>query len=124
MLSFKFTPSRILVCLVLVMVTLIIIFTDFNLAKRKAEAVFQRNLKLPRLVKNSLVIKTEENPASRRVETYKSGYRFHNHRLRLWYGGRCIDSSDGKKLTVQFCDPDLKQVRFGDKCLGLKGGIF
>ena len=52
-----------------------------------------------------------ETRTSRYTKTLSS-YMFQNHRLRLWYGGRCIDSSDGKKLTVQFCDPDLEQVRF------------
>ena len=117
MLTLKFRTCRLLACfvLLLVMVTFLIIFPNYNLAK--GEAVFLVNLKRPNLATNSFVIKTREYLASSGIATYKSGYSFHNHRLRLWYGGRCIDSSDGKKLTVQFCDPDLKQVRFDNKFL-------
>ena len=56
---------------------------------------------------------TRANSKNIGIYTDISGYIFHNHRLRLWYEGRCIDSSDGEKLTIQFCDPDLQQVRLG-----------
>ena len=38
-----------------------------------------------------------------------NGYQFHNHRLRLWYEGRCIDATDNGKLIVTFCDPEMEQ---------------
>ena len=57
---------------------------------------------------------TRANSKNIGINTNISAHIFHNHRLRLWYKGRCIDSSDGEKLTVQFCDPDLQQVRLRD----------
>ena len=57
---------------------------------------------------------TRANSKNIGINTNISAHIFHNHRLRLWYKGRCIDSSDGEKLTVQFCDPDLQQVIFRD----------
>ena len=57
---------------------------------------------------------TRANSKNIGINTNISAHIFHNHRLRLWYKGRCIDSSDGEKLTVQFCDPDLQQVRLSD----------
>lgn len=38
-------------------------------------------------------------------------YVFSNHRLTLWFEGRCIDSIDGETLSIQFCDPKIEQVR-------------
>ena len=78
-----------------------------------SESVFNKQKQIKTILETSYQVKRKENPTNRDTKTYSNGYKFHNHRLRLWYGGRCIDSSDGKKLTVQFCDPDLMQVRFG-----------
>ena len=36
-------------------------------------------------------------------------YQFYHNRIRLWNEGRCIDSPDGTKLVVAFCDPDQIQ---------------
>ena len=62
----------------------------------------------------SFRVETRANSKNIGINTNISAHIFHNHRLRLWYKGRCIDSSDGEKLTVQFCDPDLQQVRLSD----------
>ena len=39
-----------------------------------------------------------------------TSYQFYKHRIRLWNEGRCIDSPDGKRLEVYFCDPDVEQA--------------
>jgi hypothetical protein len=68
------------------------------------------------LTKNSKSLGTRENTPN---TDFMSGYIFHNNRLRVWYNGKCIDSSDGKTLTVQFCDPDVAQVRYWCDCVCL-----
>ena len=77
------------------------------------ETAFVGNLTVANLEKDSSQVETRANSKNIGVYTDISGYIFHNHRLRLWYEGRCIDSSDGEKLTIQFCDPDFQQVRLG-----------
>ena len=77
------------------------------------ETAFVGNLTVANLEKDSSRVETRANSTNIGINTDISGYIFHNHRLRLWYEGRCIDSSDGEKLTIQFCDPDLQQVRLG-----------
>ena len=37
------------------------------------------------------------------------GNQFHQHRLRWWWMGRCVDSPDGDNLVVTWCDPDQVQ---------------
>ena len=49
------------------------------------------------------------NNMSNLDENVNYQYRFHHHRIRLWNEGRCIDSPDGYKLVVSFCDPDQTQ---------------
>ena len=77
------------------------------------ETAFVGNLTVANLEKDSSQVQTRANSKNIGIYTDISGYIFHNHRLRLWYEGRCIDSSDGEKLTIQFCDPDFQQVRLG-----------
>ena len=44
------------------------------------------------------------------IRSRTTDYQFYKHRIRLWNEGRCIDSPDGKRLEVYFCDPDVEQA--------------
>ena len=44
------------------------------------------------------------------IRSRTTSYQFYKHRIRLWNEGRCIDSPDGKRLEVYFCDPDVEQA--------------
>ena len=44
------------------------------------------------------------------IRSRTTNYQFYKHRIRLWNEGRCIDSPDGKRLEVHFCDPDVEQA--------------
>ena len=44
------------------------------------------------------------------IRSRNTSYQFYKHRIRLWNEGRCIDSPDGKRLEVYFCDPDVEQA--------------
>ena len=74
-------------------------------------------------IKESTMLAKNTKSSSTRGNTpntdFMSGYVFHNNRLRVWYNGRCIDSTDGTTLTVQFCDPDVAQVRYWRVCLSV-----
>ena len=45
-----------------------------------------------------------------RSEVQHQTFQFHRHRIRWWWMGRCIDSLDGERLVVVFCDPDQEQT--------------
>ena len=102
-----------LIKLFLVIVVLMIIF--YNLRSGIVyDPEFLGNSTISNEAMVSFRAETRVNSKNIGINTNISAHIFHNHRLRLWYKGRCIDSSDGEKLTVQFCDPDLQQVRLSD----------
>jgi hypothetical protein len=108
MLTFRFTPSR-LVCLVLVTIsTLIFLYNHGPLKESMHTIIFVRSVQ----IKNRALSFFNAIPQKDDSFTYDGDYIFHNNRLRLWNEGKCLDSTDGKTLTAQFCDPDVKQVRF------------
>ena len=44
------------------------------------------------------------------IRSRTADYHFYKHRIRLWNEGRCIDSPDGRRVEVYFCDPDVEQA--------------
>ena len=110
----KSTRTRWLLLIKLFLVVLMIIFISYILRSGIVyDPVFQGNLTIANEATVSFRAETKANSKNIGINPNISGYIFHNHRLRLWYEGRCIDSSDGEKLTIQFCDPDFQQVRLG-----------
>ena len=100
---------RLLVYLFLGIAVVFIVFTNraiMNAPMETAASISLVNIRA--MVGNSF---GAESPTGRPIQTHTSGYKFRYHRLRLWYAGRCIDSTDGVTLTVQFCDPNIEQVR-------------
>ena len=111
--NIKSTITRWLQLIKLFLVVLMIIF--YNLRSGIVyDPEFLGNSTIANEAMVSFRAETRENSKNIGINTNISAHIFHNHRLRLWYKGRCIDSSDGEKLTVQFCDPDLQQVRLSD----------
>ena len=111
--NIKSTITRWLQLIKLFLVVLMIIF--YNLRSGIVyDPEFLGNSTIANEAMVSFRAETRANSKNIGINTNISAHIFHNHRLRLWYKGRCIDSSDGEKLTVQFCDPDLQQVRLSD----------
>ena len=111
--NIKSTITRWLQLIKLFLVVLMIIF--YNLRSGIVyDPEFLGNSTIANEAMVSFRAETRANSKNIGINNNISAHIFHNHRLRLWYKGRCIDSSDGEKLTVQFCDPDLQQVRLSD----------
>ena len=90
--------------LILPLVFLAILLLVFSNERTNYQTISNlQNIKIEQQnLSNLYLIGSEEKPSN--------SYQFHNHRLRLWYEGRCIDATDDGRLIVTFCDPDKVQV--------------
>ena len=107
----RFSPSQLLVCLFFAMVALLMLVTNYAMKRGiREEITLTRHIQIVKRVNNSLGATRKASPSNEGSKTDKGDYVFRNQRLRLWYGGRCIDSRDGQQLSVQFCDPNIEQA--------------
>ena len=96
--------KRVFVYLLLTATSLFIIFINRSLDMSTQKAAFViEPYKDP-----SLELYTAKRTLRNR--NVSTGFVFDMHRLRLWYAGKCLDSTDEENLSAEFCDPDVEQV--------------